>query len=198
MTQDTDWEALYRETRHRIGNTMQMLLSLLRLQMRKETPDARDALARLEVRMSAAAAAYALARVVGEDGVTLVVDFAAYIADMSEEARRQTEPDMAPELTLDLVPAEIPLDQAIPAGVAITEVLMNAVQHGGPPIHVRMEARPDDGLWRVTVSDGGSGVPAADDRGDGLGLRIADSLMRQVKGRLETDGGTVTLEWPAR
>ncbi|SOE01018.1 sensor histidine kinase [Caenispirillum bisanense] len=198
MTQDTDWEALYRETRHRIGNTMQMLLSLLRLQMRKETPDARDALARLEVRMSAAAAAYALARVVGEDGVTLVVDFAAYIGDMSEEARRQTEPDMAPEVTLDLVPAEIPLDQAIPAGVAITEVLMNAVQHGGPPIHVRMEALAEAGVWRVAIRDGGTGVPEAGGRGDGLGLRIAESLMRQVKGRLATDGGTVTLEWPAR
>lgn len=198
MTRDTDWEALYRETRHRIGNTMQMLLSLMRLQMRKETPEARDALARLEVRMSAAAAAYALARVVADDGMTLVVDFSAYIADMAEEARRQVEPDMAPEVTLDLVAAEIPLDQTISVGVALTEVLVNAVQHGGPPVHVSMEAAPEEGLWRITVADGGTGIPAGDLRGAGLGLRIAESLMRQVKGRLVLDGGPVQLEWPAR
>lgn len=198
MTADTDWETLYRETRHRIGNTMQMLLSLLRLQMRKEDPGARDALARLEVRMSAAAAAYALARVVADDGVTLVVDFNTYIGDMTEEARRQVEPDMAPEVTLDLVTADIPLDQAIPVGVAITEVLVNAVQHGGPPIHVSMEAVPDDGIWRLAVTDGGTGIPATTLRGSGLGLRIAESLMRQVKGRLVLDDGPVRLEWPAK
>lgn len=198
MTRDTDWEALYRETRHRIGNTMQMLLSLLRLQMRKEAPEARDALARLEVRMSAAAAAYAMAKVVSDDGMVLVVDFGSYLGDMVEEARRQIEPDMAPDVALDLIPAEIPLDQAIAVGVAVTEVLVNAVQHGGPPVSLRMEALPDAGLWAITVADGGSGVPAAGLRAGGLGLRIAESLMRQVKGRLVLDEGPVRLEWPAK
>lgn len=197
MPQDTDWEGLYRQTRHRIGNTMQMLLSLLRLQMRTEGPEARDALGRLEVRMSAAAAAYSQARVIADDGATLVVDFAAYVAEMVEEARRQAEPDPVPDVTLDLVPADIPLDQAIPLGVALTEVLVNAVRHGGGPLAVGLEALPDDGIWRLTVGDGGAGVPAAAVRGSGLGLRIAESLMRQVKGRLVLDQGPVLLEWPA-
>ncbi len=197
MPQETDWEDLYRQTRHRIGNTMQMLLSLLRLQMRTEGPEAREALGRLEVRLAAAAAAYSHARLIADDGTTLVVNFTAYAAEMVEEARRQADLDPPPAVTLDLAPVDIPLDQAIPLGVALTEVLVNAVRHGGPPLSVSLEALPDSGLWCVIVRDGGGGVPPAAMRQGGLGLRIAESLMRQVKGRLVLDQGPVRLEWPA-
>lgn len=198
MAQDVDWERLYRETRHRIGNTMQMLLSLLRLQLREGGADTRETLQRLEVRMAAAAAAYALARVVpeGREGGRIVVDFNALIADMAEEARRQTEPGDVPELSLRLEPVEVGIEEAIPLGIAAMEILVNAVQHGGPPIHVILEPMAEDGWMSLTVRDGGSGVPEVDLRRDGIGLRITASLMRQVQGRLVLDQGPVRMEWP--
>ncbi|EKV31278.1 signal transduction histidine kinase [Caenispirillum salinarum AK4] len=198
MAQDVDWERLYRETRHRIGNTMQMLLSLLRLQMRQGGDSSQATLQRLEVRMSAAAAAYALARVVPDDaeGGRVVVDFNALIADMAEEARRQVEPDMAPSLKTRLEPVEVSLEDAIPLAIAAMEVLVNAVEHGGPPITVVLGPGPESGWSRLVVEDGGTGVPAANLRKDGIGLRISQSLMRQVQGRLVLDEGPVRLEWP--
>lgn len=198
MTQDADWERLYRDTRHRIGNTMQMLLSLLRLQMRRADPPVQAALQRLEVRMSAAAAAYALARVTADEagGGAIVVDVDALVRNMVEEARRQVETDMAPDVTLDLSPVEMPLERSIPLAIALTEILVNAVEHGGPPITVSLDAVPDEGMLRLVVSDGGKGVPEHNLRKDGLGLRIAESLMRQVQGRLVLDDGPVRLEWP--
>lgn len=197
-TEAVDWERLYRDMRHRVGNTMQMLLSLLRLQMRQGAPGAAPGLARLEIRMTAAASAYALARVSTDDSPqgAVVVDFAAYVAEMVEEARRQVEPDMAPEVTLDLAPLEVPLETAIPLGIAVTEVLVNALVYGGPPLSVTLEPQPESAIMCLTVCDGGSGVPQETLRADGMGLKVAESLMRQVRGKLVLDEGPVRLEWP--
>lgn len=199
MAQDTDWKGLYGETRHRIGNTLQMLLSLLRLQMRQGDDASRGILQRLEARMTAVAAAYALARVTPDPvtGGRVTVDFDLLITNMIREARDHAESDMAPELVTDLIHVELGLEEAIPLAIAAMEVLINAVEHGGPPITVSLQRMAEpDGWTCLTVRDGGLGVPAASRRRDGMGLCIAESLMRQVQGRLVLDQGPVRMEWP--
>lgn len=199
MTHDVDWERLYRETRHRFGNTMQMLLSLLRLQARQEDGPSVAVLHRLEMRMSAAAAAYALARVSSDDGQggRVVVDFHHLIADLAEEACRQSGLDMPLHLDADLSPMVVDLERTIPLCIAAMEVLVNAAEHGGPPVSVRLAAGDKPGWSCLTVCDGGTGVPAAALRRNGIGLRITESLMRQVQGQLILDEGPVRMEWPS-
>jgi two-component system, OmpR family, sensor kinase len=72
---------------------------------------------------------------------------------------------------------------------ALTNLVGNALEHGGRD--VRLEARPDDGLVRLVVSDGGDGfapemlehgserfVRGAASSGSGLGLAIVATIAR--------------------
>ncbi|MFD1633629.1 sensor histidine kinase [Haloplanus ruber] len=85
---------------------------------------------------------------------------------------------------------------------ALTELVENAVEHGGSEIHVSADA-PDDETVRIDVADDGPGVPE-DERivisgdeeitqlkhGSGLGLWVARSVAEAADGDLcfDTDG----------
>ncbi|MFC4584497.1 ATP-binding protein [Sphaerisporangium corydalis] len=62
--------------------------------------------------------------------------------------------------------------------VVVTELLGNAILHGGPPIHVVLRA--DQGLLTGSVADGGAGWPRMRATGaeteHGRGLRIVTAL----------------------
>ncbi len=78
-------------------------------------------------------------------------------------------------------------------------LLDNAVKYGGGPIEATVDAEPDDGWLRLTIRDGGSGVPPEAreglfqryDRGgrtgtdgSGLGLYVSRELCRAMRGDL--------------
>ena len=125
----------------------------------------------------------------------------AQLAELVVQAMRQ---QLEPSASLEL---EIAADAARAAGDAdrIQQVLVNLVdnafKHGGPgPILVRVES--GNGAVRVSVSDRGPGIPAAEQQrifekfyragpqltreagGTGLGLYISRELVRRMGGRL--------------
>ncbi|MFM7345946.1 MAG: sensor histidine kinase, partial [Tagaea sp.] len=91
-------------------------------------------------------------------------------------------------------------------------LLSNAVKFSPAGERVDLTARPDGGLWRISVSDRGPGIPpafraqvfrrfaqadAGDTRargGTGLGLSIAKAIVDKLDGRIsfETEMGTGT------
>jgi anti-sigma regulatory factor (Ser/Thr protein kinase) len=58
----------------------------------------------------------------------------------------------------------------------VTELVSNAVQHGQPPIHVRVERR--SGSWHIDVADAGAHRPRRGPAGPhgGWGLHIVGAL----------------------
>jgi two-component sensor histidine kinase len=87
------------------------------------------------------------------------------------------------------------LDQAIPCGLVITELLTNALKHAFPEsgtdiagveIRITIQQNADRGLV-LEVSDNGTGLPEAIDvrHTDSLGLQLVNTLMSyQLKGAL--------------
>lgn len=84
------------------------------------------------------------------------------------------------------------MDQAIPCGLLVNELISNCLKHGFPPGTtglVSIDLQPLDApqQWRLRVSDTGVGLPAdfEDKRKGSLGLQLVTDLASQLGGALE-------------
>jgi two-component sensor histidine kinase len=98
-------------------------------------------------------------------------------------------------LRLELEPVYLELNQAIPCGLILNELLSNALKYAFPDartgeIRVALSSDEDD---RVTlrVADDGVGIPVGANRkpSQSLGLGIVDILTRQLAGTLDREPG---------
>ena len=93
------------------------------------------------------------------------------------------------------------MDQAIPAGLIVNELVTNALEHAFPDGRsgtVAVTFHADEGTARLTVADDGRGADGLGGNGS-LGLRLVRGLTRQLRGTLSTDlddGVTVTIAFP--
>lgn len=78
--------------------------------------------------------------------------------------------------------AEISIDQIIPVGLIVNELVTNAAKHGARKVVVAI-VRTADG-YKLSVSNDGAPLPANFDPSDtsGLGMKIVAALAKQLKG----------------
>ncbi len=117
---------------------------------------------------------------------------------------KETEKDLARHRVTVEVDPKLPLVRMdfVLMQQALTNLLLNAALHTPPGTPVQVGAKPETDALRLTVADGGPGLPAdaiprlftkfyraptAPAGGTGLGLSI-------VKGFVEAQGGQVTAE----
>jgi two-component sensor histidine kinase len=102
---------------------------------------------------------------------------------------------------------ELNIDQAVPCGLILNELITNAFKYAFPggnkgAIRIKAHLVNDDREFVLEVSDNGMGfTPGLDLKNpSSLGLRLVQGLIaHQLKGSLDvaTEGGTVfTLRWP--
>ena len=191
-------EVLLREIHHRVKNNLQVISSLLHAQAR-DVDDAAVA-ARFQDTRERIRSMAAIHDQLYQSGDLSQVDFDAYLKGLVDELfRSHRTRTIESELRVDA--ATLPIDQAIPAGLIVNELVSNALEHafpdGGPgTVAVRFRASADDAT--LEVSDTGQGTDALQN-GTSLGLRLVRGLARQLRGTLQTrttDGVTVTLTFP--
>ena len=185
-------EALLKELNHRIKNSLQLVASLLRLQMAEIDDKAgRAQFERACQRVTAIAEMHGRLYMT-EDVSTL--DFGAHLRSLAPRLVEQVAGRNAP-LVLDVQASDgtLTVDQAIPLSLIVNELLTNAVLHacdGRKPCRIGIGfGMTGDGahLW---VADDGPGLPP--DGAERLGLRLVRALVGQIGGRLETGGGPGT------
>jgi two-component sensor histidine kinase len=106
----------------------------------------------------------------------------------------------------DGAPLVLGVDQAVPIGLILNELISNALKHAFPDgrcgrIEIRADSR--EGRVNVAVIDDGIGVPddLAARKSKSLGLQIVEILARQFRGswELKREAGTVfRLSFPER
>ena len=199
-------EALLKEVHHRVKNNLQVISSLLRLEAgRNAQPVVKATLGEMQSRIQAMAL---LHETLYRSDSLAQVDLSIYLARLATQLIRSVLPSAGITVHLDLASVFVNLDQAVPCGLVVNELVSNCLKHGFPDGRhgeVRIELQPVDeravgslgesGQLRLQVSDTGVGLPADFERrrAESLGLQLVADLARQLGGTLEIGRGPAAI-----
>jgi PAS domain S-box-containing protein len=187
-------EALLKEVHHRVKNNLQVISSLLRLESaRSAEPGARRVLKEMQGRILSMAL---LHEALYRSGDFRRVDLGAYLKQVAEQFfRSQNVAPTLVRLETKVVSCYVSIDQAIPCGLIVNELMTNALKHGFPEgrngeVRVLVHSGAD-GKIAIAVNDDGVGLPDDFDarRTKSLGVQLVSDLARQVGGQLEIGAG---------
>ncbi len=181
-------EVLLREVNHRVGNSLQIIASLLHLQANSSNQD--DVKAALTNAMGRVAAVAQVHRRLYTSHDLKSVLLNQYLDALLEDLRRSAEGNKMSRLTLKAEPIEIDPDRAVAIGIIVNELVMNAVKYAYPdhagPIHVDLHVEDDDIL--LSISDDGVGLNGkSDPRSTGMGQRIVSAMGSKLEASVERD-----------
>ncbi len=184
-------DALLREVHHRVKNNLQVVSSLLRLQVAAQPSEtARKSLLDSQSRIQSMALVHellyqskdfahlAIGRYIESIGSWLVKTYSGEKGNI--------------EFTSSTANVCLDIDRAIPCGLIVNELITNALTHAFPderPGHIRVTIVEHDQTLTMTVSDDGIGLPQ-DFEIDGtksFGLAITRTLTAQLGGTLDID-----------
>ncbi len=176
-------ELLVREADHRIKNSLQLVISLLTVQMRNQSDPAMIAALQSAVaRVNAVAASH---QALYNSHNLKTVDFAAMLRELCRHFA-----GLAAHVTLECLPhGALPLDadRAIPLSLMVSELVTNALRHAFPPGRhgrVTVDARTEPGILVVIVTDDGIGMPTGKPV-RGMGSTVVRSLAGQISAKLD-------------
>ncbi|MBK8095207.1 MAG: PAS domain S-box protein [Verrucomicrobiaceae bacterium] len=193
------------ETHHRIKNHLQIISSLLNMQINGVSDQhARDALRASQNRVRAIAALHQHLHQVAMGGA---VTFSGFVHELVEHLRDcyQTRAEQV-EVRLDIEDGDLQPEWHMPLALTLNEALSNSFEHAFPHgrrgcIHATLQYL--DGLGELVVRDDGTGLAPGfhPTESQGLGLKILAVFADQMRGQLfiqgAPDGGTeVRLRFP--
>jgi two-component sensor histidine kinase len=187
-------ELLMREVNHRVKNSLQIVSSILHLQVSQDQGgEATDAMRSAAARVMAIAAVHERLYT-GPD--VRVVSLDAFLGNLCQEIGRAL--GCSEGIEVDLGPIQVPTDMAVPLALIVNELVTNAIKYASPPWRIVMMPSPP-GHVTLSVSDSGQG-PSGDKPQAGMGSRIVQGLVQQLGARVETsrhpDGYTVEVAIP--
>ena len=173
---------LAQEIHHRVKNNLQTVASLLRLQAHADGVDARKALDDSVNRILAIAAVHEVLTERRDDDVELdeLLDRLRAMLVQGIGASKAVESS--------LEPVALAGNRATALALVFSELLQNALEHGGESVRVELARR--DGEVVLAIADDGEGVEG--EPASGTGLSIVRALVRDELGgtlSLESNGG---------
>ena len=165
------------EIHHRVKNNLQTVASLLRLQSRAPGTDAEKALADSVNRILAIAAVHEVLTERRDEDVDL--------GELVERLRAMIVQGLAGEkhVASRVESIELHGGRATALALVFSELLQNALEHGGDEVHVELVRR--NGAVCLTVADNGNWEPGD----EGTGLSIVRALVRdELNGELSLSG----------
>ncbi len=189
-------EILLKEVHHRVKNNLQIISSMINLQVRgAESAETEQELARINARIASLATVH---RRLYESENLARVRFDGLLRDAIARLMQTVRPDgvadkALPEPALDLAPLELSPDQALPGAMFAVEALTNAFKHSVPDAAGRhwitVTLARDAGEACLTLASSGRGPPTGEGeapmstgRRRQLGQRLIEGFARQLRG----------------
>ena len=183
-------EVLLREVHHRVKNNLQVITSLLNLQsFRVKDPDTRSLFQECHDRINSMAMIHE--RLYQTDDLA-EIDLASYLENISVELARSYNADRRNiRLNLDVETVHLGIDQAIPSGLIVNELVSNALKHAFPHHidgqgEITIAFSRDDEEYKLSVTDNGKGLPQSFKitNTPSLGMKLVTALTHKLKGTL--------------
>ncbi len=184
-------DVLLKEVHHRVKNNLQLISSMMNMQLRKaRSGETKELLRRLQDRVLGLATihrnlyrANVLSRV---DSAQLISNLVSQIVDSSDLA------DQGVDLVIDVEPVALYPDQAVPLSLLVTEALTNAVKYVGKPDGadvpwIELTLSEDNGFVDVRCSNS-LGRPVNGDQAtlsSGLGSQLMSAFVMQLDGQMD-------------
>ncbi|MEM1075825.1 MAG: histidine kinase dimerization/phosphoacceptor domain -containing protein [Pseudomonadota bacterium] len=179
---------LLKEVHHRVKNNLQMISSIMNMQIRRaQSEDARAVLKRLQDRILSLATVHKnlyqtedLDRV---DAGQLIEEIVGQMLAMGLAASRGVD------ISQDYDKIFMDPDDAAPLTLLVAETLTNALKYLGPPNrggapYLKISLKKDaDGQGRFRIVNSTSGAQGSE--GTGLGTQLISAFARQLNGRVD-------------
>jgi PAS domain S-box-containing protein len=190
---DNERKALVGELYHRVNNTLQVLIAMVTAQAtRFDEPAVRSMLSDLAARIQAISL---IQQRLYESGTFAEVELGDFLRDLASSLVGS-----ATRTRLELSPLRVPVNQAIPLGLAANELITNSIKHafsGREPGEILVRLSVGDNQAVLEISDSGIGQPPKAARRDGYGTHLLQTLVRQARAEMtvesEAGRGTRTL-----
>ncbi|MCG2828873.1 histidine kinase dimerization/phosphoacceptor domain -containing protein [Methanothermobacter sp. K4] len=185
-------EALLRELHHRVKNNLQLIISLLSLQIRYAEDPAMEHFFRDYVNQLRSIA------VIHEraypSGGSYIIDFGDYLRSISSQLLESYGASSSVLVDIRAEGIRLNMDTAVPLALIISELISNSLKHafeGEGRIKISIEKM--NGSYLLVYTDDGMGLPEGITFPDGgsFGFRMIENLSIQL-------GGKVRLEKPER
>lgn len=185
---------LLREVHHRVKNNLQLIASILNLQMRRlDSPETRKVLQNVQDRVIGLAAIHRnlyqsehLSRLRADH---LIEELLRHLFAVGADSGQGID------LRTDLAPVTLPADQLVPLSLLLTEAATNGLKYLGPAeaggrpwFRVDLRVEGDEVTLRVANSLGPQAAAATQEDGassTGLGRELIDAFALQLGGRLD-------------
>ena len=182
-------DTLLRELQHRVKNNLQMITALIRLESRNLPDDmVSERFDRLAGRVEALALLY---RSLSEEGHAQVIDLGVYLSQIASAVMgAHAVEGIRLDLKVDTWPVSI--NVAMPAGLAVNELLTNALKHaftGREGGTITLHSLVDDLGCEVVVADDGNGLPHGSrwPQTGKLGALIVESLRENANAQIKVE-----------
>lgn len=186
-------EILIKEVHHRVKNNFNIVASLLNLQSNQIGDEKTRMLCRTS-RDRIRTMAIVHEQLYKSEKLT-EISAAQYLRDLALGLFKSHNPDRSCiALKIDIDDIKLDADRAVPCGLIVNELMINALKHAFPP---SFEAKGEikischlekTGLIELSIQDNGIGIPETLDihQTDSLGLKLVFMLVEeQLQGRLD-------------
>ncbi len=190
-------EILLREIYHRTKNNMLVIISMLKLQMRKVSdPHMHTIFQETENRIRAMSLVHE--KLYQSDSL-VEIDLANYLVEMVTALVATMVVDDRITVETETVPVPISIDHAVPLGLAVNEIVTNSLKHAFPNDRQGVISLylcvTEDNMIELHIKDSGVGVPAHFilEKSTSFGLQMAQNLIiKQLGGSMsvQTNQGT--------
>ena len=192
-------DILLAEMGHRVGNSLQIVASILMLKARSvQSEETRGHLEDAHRRVMSVATLQHHLKASGKGELVGVSSYLTKLCNSLSES--MISENSAISLKVVAGNGEVLSEQAVSIGLIVTELVINALKHAFPvnmkdgKILVSYEMNGSD--WKLSVSDNGQGIqPVKVKKLAGLGTTLVSALAEQLEAQIETvsNGGGTTI-----